>query len=82
MALAAGAGFSLPGALAEGNRLVVALPRMGGDLFKPPIYWKPAGGEALVTLEEDVRAVLNMADTVIDLDFWATGRKGDTVPRA
>ena len=38
MALAQTSGFSLPGAMAEGNILVVALPkRMGaGDLFEPP----------------------------------------------
>jgi hypothetical protein len=76
-ALASSSGFSLPGALAEGNRLVVALPkRMGtGDLFEPPPYWKPAGGQVLVTLERDIRAVLGMADTVVALDFWAAGRR-------
>jgi len=83
-ALAAGSGFALPGALAEGNRLVVALPKgMGtGNLFEPPPFWKPAGGEILVTLERDIRAVLRMADTVIDLDFWAAGRKRDRTPAA
>ncbi len=80
MALAAGSGFSLPGALAEGNRLMVALPkRFGGNLFEPPVYWKPAGGQALLSLEADIRAVLRMADTVIDLDFWAAGRKRDSI---
>ena len=81
IALAARSGFSLPGAMAEGNRLMVALPKgIGvGDLFEPPVYWKPAGGQALLTLEEDIRAVLNMADTVIELDFWATGRKRDSL---
>jgi hypothetical protein len=80
MALASAAGFSLPGALAEGNRLVVALPkREGGDLFEPPPYWQPAGGRVLLKLEEDIRAVLSMADTVIDLDFWAAGRTRDSM---
>ena len=76
-ALAATSGFSLPGALAEGNRLVVALPKsLGtGKLFEPRRYWKPAGGEALVVLERDIRAVLSMADTVISLDFFAAGRR-------
>jgi hypothetical protein len=75
MALAARSAFSLPAAMAEGNRLVVALPKcLGtGDLFEPPVYWKPAGGQALIALEQDIRAVLSMADTVIDLDFWAAG---------
>jgi hypothetical protein len=72
-------GFSLPGAIAEGSTLVVALPkRMGtGDLFEPPAYWQPAGGAALVRLENDIRAVLAMADSVITLDFWAAGRQRD-----
>lgn len=75
--LAKSSGFSLPGAMAEGNRLVVALPKaMGtGDLFEPPAYWKPAGGQALVALERDIRAVLSIADTVVNLDFWAAGRR-------
>lgn len=68
---------SLPGAMAEGNRLVVALPKaMGtGDLFEAPPYWKPAGGQALAALERDIRAVLNVADTVVNLDFWAAGKR-------
>jgi hypothetical protein len=72
-------GFSVPGAIAEGNTLTVAVPkRMGaGDLFEPPPYWKPAAGAALVRLESDIRAVLRMADTVIKLDFFAAGRHGD-----
>lgn len=75
--LAKSSGFSLPGAMAEGNRLGVALPKaMGtGDLFEPPPYWKPAGGEALVALERDIRAVLSVADTVVNLDFWAAGKR-------
>jgi hypothetical protein len=71
--------FAVPGAIAEGNTLTVALPkRMGaGDLFEPPAYWMPAGGAALVRLENDIRAVLRMADTVIKLDFFAAGRQRD-----
>jgi hypothetical protein len=70
--LAERTGFTLPGALAEGNRLTLALPkRTMGKLFQPPPYWKPAGGQALVTLSQDIEAVLKMADAVIDLDFWA-----------
>ena len=72
-------GFAVPGAIAEGNTLTVALPkRMGaGDLFEPPPYWMPAGGVALVRLENDIRAVLRIADTVIKLDFFAAGRQRD-----
>lgn len=79
LALADGSGFSLPGAMAEGATLVVALPkRMGtADLFEPPPYWKPAGGDALVRLQNDIRRVLDMTDTVIHLDFWASGRQRD-----
>jgi hypothetical protein len=73
-ALAALSGFALPGAWAEGNRLVTALPKSNSvDLFEPPVYWKPAGGKALVALSQDIEAVLKMADAVIDLDFWARG---------
>ena len=73
-------GFSLPGARAAGNRLVVALPkRMSVDLFEPPVYWKPAGGKVLLDLNRDIGAVLDMADAVIDLDFWASGRKRDAL---
>jgi hypothetical protein len=79
MALAESSAFSLPGGMAEGNLLVVALPKAfgTGDLFEPPAYWKPAGGQELVRLENDIRAVLEMADTVIHLDFWAAGRQRD-----
>ena len=77
--LATRAEFAVPGAIAEGNTLTVALPkRLGaGDLFEPPAYWMPAGGAALVRLENDIRAVLRMADTVIKLDFFAAGKLRD-----
>ena len=81
LALSSSGTFALPGALADGNRLVVALPkRIGaGDLFEPPPYWKPAGGaNTLLRLQNDIRSVLEMAGTVIKLDFWATGRQQDT----
>lgn len=79
VALARTSGFSVPGAIAEGNMLIVALPKRLGtaDLFEPPAYWKPAGGGALVRLQNDIRVVLRMADTVINLDFWAAGRQRD-----
>jgi hypothetical protein len=82
MALAGRSGFALPGALAEGNRMVVALPKSlhQRDLFEPPVYWKPAGGRAMLALNDDISAVLSMADTVIDLDFWARGTAGVTPP--
>lgn len=74
-ALAAQSGSALPGAIAEGSRLMVAVPKRtgAGDLFEPPAYWKRAGGETLLKLEQDIRAVLGMADAVIELDFWAAG---------
>ena len=69
----------VPGAIADGNYLAVALPkRFGmGDLFEPPPYWKPAGGESLTGLQSDIRRVLKFADTIIELDFWARGRAND-----
>jgi hypothetical protein len=77
--LAARSESSVPGAIAEGNTLIVAVPKRfgGSDLFEPPPYWKPAGGAALVQLETDIKSVLRMADTVIKLDFWAAGRQRD-----
>lgn len=79
MALEALSGMAPPGATAQGNRLMIALPkRLGaGDLFEPPPYWKPSGGQALVRMSRDIRAVLAMADAVSGLDFWAEGRKRD-----
>jgi hypothetical protein len=79
VALASTAQFAVPGAIADGNHFVVALPkRMGmGDLFEPPPYWKPAGGEALLGLQSDIRTVLGFADAIIQLDFWARGRAAD-----
>lgn len=72
--LAAGFGSDLPGAWAENNRLVIALPkRSGRNLFEPPAYWQPAGGRALLELHRDIEAVLKTADAVIELDFWAKG---------
>ena len=76
-ALAELSGFALPGAWAEGNRLVAALPKLKPiDLFEPPVYWKPTRGRVLLALSQDIEAVLEMADAVIDLDFWARGRIG------
>ena len=76
MALGERAGLTPPGAVAEGNRLMMALPkRVATDLFEPPAYWKASGEEVLVALSNDIRAVLNMADAIIELDFWASGRR-------
>ena len=77
--LASVSGAGAPGAIADGNHLIVTLPkRMGmGDLFEPPPYWKPAGGRALLGLESDIRQVLHFADAIIELDFWARGRAED-----
>jgi hypothetical protein len=73
-ALADRSSFSLPGAVAEGNHFVLALPKRARvNLFEPPHYWEPAGGRALVALTQDIAAVLAMADAVIDLDVWTRG---------
>lgn len=81
--LAASHAFALPGAVAQGNVLLVAVPKKRPtNLFEPPAYWQRAGGRALVALSDDVAAVLKMADAVIDLDFWARGRAGGAGPTA
>lgn len=79
MALASKAHFALPGAIADGNRLVVAMPKRFGmrDLFEPPAYWQPSGGKALTMLQADVRTVLDFAEMIMRLDFWAQGRLAD-----
>jgi hypothetical protein len=71
--------LGVPGAIADGNHLAVALPkRLGmGNLFEPPPYWKAAGGESLAGLQADIRRVLDVADAIIELDFWARGRAND-----
>jgi hypothetical protein len=53
-----------------------------GDPFELPAYWQPAGGAALVRLENDIRAMLKMADSVITLDFWAAGQRDAARARA
>lgn len=70
MRLAASGRFGRPVALVQDNRLLIALPRQGGrDLFEPPSYLQPAAGRAgLKALSDDIAAVLNAADAVIDLD--------------
>jgi hypothetical protein len=76
MGLARLSGLAPPGAVAEGNRLATALPkRMRTDLFEPPPYWKASGGRELLALSEDIGSVLKMVDAVIEVDFWARGRK-------
>jgi hypothetical protein len=68
------AGVAAPGAMAEGNRLTVALPkRHRTDLFEPPPYWSPTKGRVLVELSRDIQSVLRVADAVLELDFWAAG---------
>ena len=82
-ALAEMSGFWLPGALAEGNSFVVALPKRSSvDLFEPPSYFEGevTTGKTLLALSQDIKAVLEMADAVIDLDFWATGRRPSAGP--
>ena len=76
MALSTRAGVTPPGAIAKGNRFVTALPkRLPRNLFEPPSYWQSAGGRVLLALSADIRAALALVDAVIELDFWATGRK-------
>jgi hypothetical protein len=72
MRLANSTRFQLPGILAEDNRLVVALPKDSRrNLFEPPSYRAAAGGTVLVDLTKDIDSVLKIADTIIDLEFFA-----------
>lgn len=63
-------GFLAPVALAEDNRLTIALPKAdGADLFEPPSYGRPAASRAaLARLHADIGAVLAVAEAVLDLD--------------
>jgi hypothetical protein len=82
-ALAEMSGFWLPGALAEGNSFVVALPKRSSvDLFEPPSYFEGevTTGKTLLALSNDIKAVLEMADAVIDLDFWAKAPRPSAGP--
>lgn len=62
--------FALPLAIAQGNDLTVTLPkRAPRDLFEPPRYNQPADGPAAIArLHDDIAAVLNIADAILDLD--------------
>jgi hypothetical protein len=73
LALGARSHFDPPTAVAEDNRLLLALPGADGkDLFEPPSWRKPAASRAaLIELSEDIEAVLQAADAVIDLDHFA-----------
>jgi hypothetical protein len=75
LALGQRSGFLRPLALAQDNRLTIALPKAGaGDLFEPPSYRQPAASrEALLKLYGDIQAVLTAADAVIDLDQFSRG---------
>lgn len=70
LALDALSGFERPLALAQDNRLLIALPKGGGGrLFEPPSYREPAANrDALAKLYHDIRTVLDTADAVIGLD--------------
>ena len=72
LALADRSHFGRPVALADDNRLTMAIPRLGGRLLEPPGYSQPAASRtALVALYDDIAAILAVADTVIDLDYAA-----------
>jgi len=77
LALGGRAGFMQPLALAQDNRLTIALPKAGGgNLFEPPSYRQPAASrEALLKLYGDIQAVLSAADAVIDLDQFSRTAK-------
>ena len=69
LALGERAGFGRPLALAQDNRLTIALPNERHNLFEPPSYRQSASGEAaLLKIYNDIAAVLHAADAIIDLD--------------
>ncbi len=73
LALGARNMFGRPMLIADDNRLLLAIPRMG-RLFEPPSYLKPAASRAaLVAMNDDIAAVLGVADEVIALDYFAAG---------
>ena len=78
LALGERTGFARPLALAEDNQLTIALPKKGhGDLFEPPDYNHPATSRAAIArLHDELRDVLAVVDTVIDLDQSTRGRAG------
>jgi hypothetical protein len=69
MALGARTGFREPLALAEDNCLTILLPKADAtDLFEPPSYDRPAASRAALTrLHDNIAAVLEIADAVLDL---------------
>lgn len=73
LALGQRAGFLQPLALAQDNRLTIALPKAGGaNLFKAPSYRRPAKSQrAILELYGNIQAVLRAADAVIDLDQFS-----------
>lgn len=73
LALGARGGYERPLALAQDNRLTIALPKANDrNLFEPPSYRQPAATRAaLLTLYGDIQAVLSAADAVIDLDQFS-----------
>ena len=65
--------FGRPMLLSDDNRLLLAIPRLE-RLFEPPSYLKPAASRAaLVAMNDDIAAVLAVADEVIALDYFAKG---------
>jgi hypothetical protein len=84
MALGDRPGFAMPVALAEGNRLIVAMPKAySRDLFEPPgLRRKADGGRVLAELCSDIAAVLAVASSVIDLDHASRSQPDRSGPYA
>lgn len=73
LALGERGGYERPLALAQANRLTIALPKANGrNLFEPPSYRQPAASRAaLLALYGDIQAVLLAAKAVINLDQFS-----------
>jgi len=80
LALGQRSGFQQPLALAQDNKLTIALPKAGGgNLFEPPGLRQPAASrQALLKLYGDIQAVLTAADAVIDLDQFSRASPPDS----
>ena len=79
LALGGRTGFQRPLALAQDNHLTVTLPKQGSDnLFEPPDYRRPANSQAaLAKLHDDLAAVLQLVEAVLDLDQSVRGRAAE-----
>jgi hypothetical protein len=62
-------GYGSPSALVQDNRMMLAVPALGGALFETPSYREPAAARATIELMRGtVAAALHVADAAFNLD--------------